>query len=134
MVSTVQLWERLFYSITGERELMQGHKVINKFQVGEKTVGGQIYNEARLGNGEIVKEIFTIFPNGHIGHESRTYAPNSGLLKAYASIHTSHGDIPTISGTENFENNTENIIAAAKNMYAEEGYRNAINLDTLPNK
>lgn len=131
MRTTVQIWESFYYGLTGEQALKQGQNVINTFKIGDKIVGGQIFDSKTLNNGFHKRTIYTVFPNGHLGEESRTYnSSNSELLHAYAKIHTSYGDIPTISGTKEFVNNIENIKLAAKNMYAKEGYKNALNLDT----
>ena len=119
------VWENLFYGIINRIPLKQGFKRVKTFDIGGKIIAGQIENSKTLHNGNLQKRITTVYPNGHLGMETRIYSPSGELLKSYAGIRTSYGTKEYYSG------NAKLVPSVVTNMHESEKLANAKTLENI---
>ena len=112
------IWENLFYGTIDKISLKQGYKKIKTFHIGGKVIASQVQNSKILRNGNVQKRITTLYPNSHVGIETKIYTPDGELLKAYAGIRTS-------SGTKEFHSAKSLPQETLQEMHKSENLKNA---------
>ncbi len=96
MAQVAKIWENLYLGMTNIIPLPRNYQTIKTWKIGDKIIQGQISNQKILNNGNIQKRITTLFRDGKLGLETKVYAPDGELLKAYAGIRTTKNTIPNI--------------------------------------
>lgn len=127
MVKIALIWENMYREIANDRPIRAGFSVLKKWQIGEKVLSGQVYNEKTLKNGNIQKRIVTVFPNGHLGFETKVNNPDGELLKAYVGVRTS-SCLKNKPSAQSEIVNTMQLDDSAKMMYQNEGLSDPITL------
>ena len=122
MVRVAEIWENLFYGITKQSPLPPSYNTIKTWQIGDKIIEGQVYNQKILKNGNIQKRIITLFRDTKLGFETEVYSPDGELLKAYNGIRTT-------KGTQQIK--PHNIGLTAEEMYASKNIKDAKTLSDL---